>query len=210
MNKIILSILFLSFAFCQTPISIQYAKSEVFQFQLVAESHYNLVFKEKFALTDLNFFYFEDSDKIKIKYKNNSIDLGYLDRKSLIKSISKYEEWNDKAIKNNVTLEKEIYPEEKISIELFGSGLQCYNDEFYTRNIEGERSLRTIFLSQSSKRNQIVLKFDTRGDNLCSTFGHPDFSNSERFKFYLDFNQAMEFKKIISQEYINSKKVIFD
>ena len=208
MKKILLVTLFLSIAFCQIPISIQYAKSEAGQFS----------FPKEYRNIDLKFFYFEDNSDIKIKYNEYSLIIDYVNKEKLIRSFLKYEEWNDKAMKSDVELQKEIYPEDQIKISLSGPDLDCldidkydktnsFDDAAYSRIITGERTIRTIFLSQHSKNHQIVLKFSDYGDTTCKFMGY---DQSLIFKFFLDFDQAIEFKNIISQDYINSKKVVFN
>ena len=148
---------------------------------------------------DLSFFYFEDGENyIQITYASSSPEpINYypfsviFSEKSieiLLYQIEKYFEWREKAIEGGVELEKWIKPKENYP---------------YVKVGKQQRLLLVSFLSQTKRNHELVLSFSSDRDDRVTYY-------DKYYVLYFKYSEVAKLKQFLSEDYINSKKVIFD
>tara|TARA_B100001250_G_scaffold316840_1_gene279265 strand:- start:97 stop:804 length:708 start_codon:yes stop_codon:yes gene_type:complete len=235
MKKILLLILFSSLAFSQ----IKYAESEVGGFFPINDGKpWASIEDGAYNTTALSFYYYSnDSNDIRITYDTHdqvSFKLSKDERIVLIKYFEKYIEWADKATKAELELNKRIQIKinetqtEKATLHsLYDNSLSVFNNPNILQQLarsgklEEEREDRDIyikFFSQNKKRHQIILNFSLLEDEKFgelfnksapkSIYRIDDYKNN--FILYFDYDQAVDFKNFISEDYLDLKRVVFD
>ena len=241
MKKILLLILFSSLAFSQ----IKYAESEVGGFFPYSDGEPISSIKDgAYNKTALSFYYYsDDSNDIRIEYDTHdqvSFKLSKDERTVLIKYFEKYIEWEGKATKAGLELNKRIEIKindtqiEKATLhDLFDHSLNALNGNKVIKHIttfgdlQPDRDIYIKFFSQNKRRHQIILDFslpedkrfgellgnreivDDLGLSLSAHFiWIKDYKTN--FKLYFDYDQAVDFKYFISEDYIDLKRVVFN
>ncbi|MBZ0190101.1 MAG: hypothetical protein K8F34_00245 [Candidatus Kuenenia stuttgartiensis] len=106
---------------------------------------------------------------------------------SLIAAIDKYKEWNLKASKNGVTLEKEIS-----KVEVSNTSWKLGDDW----DFGGKSILIISFFSQSKQRHQLVVSFLKWIDRFN------EFSTHTPETLYFDYDEAIKLKNALSEKAI--------
>ena len=112
-------------------------------------------------------------------------------RKILISIVDKYLEWNEKAISKEVTLEKII------EIDLVVRGVYKSLDEWYWSCNKPSSLIIPSFLSQNTKRHQLILSFGKI--QSCSN----EYMDHKPDQLYIDYEEALIIKQLLTQESID-------
>ena len=175
-------------------VTITFLFSEQLQYKVVEASKWNDVWG---TLTnqDINFKYDKDEDIVymyvyDIMYTSTHL-LDKKSRETLSSIIDKYFEWNEKAISKEVEIKKNI------EIDLDVRGVFKLGDEWYWSSKIPSSSIQGKFFSQNVKRHQLLLIF---GKIQASSNEYMDHKPET---LYLDFEEAVELKKALSQDLID-------
>jgi len=232
MKRLLLITLFLNIAFAQ----VKYAESRVGGFFPKEQgSHISYYEYGKYNEILLSFYYYDNnSSDIRVKYHTYgtfSFNLSKDERTILIKYFEKYIEWENKATKAGLELNKRIeikvndpnnnyFGTEKATLHSLNINPTTVSVTTLASFIEygvlqSDRDIYIKFFSQNKKRHHIILDFSLLEDkkfaeleNKRDQISLKDYKTN--FRFYLDLKQAVDFKNFISEDYINSKKVVFN
>ncbi len=164
--------------------------SEQFKYRMdINAFHYNDILKQMLkAETQLNYddeynefmFYFSDG------LIKNVIIIDENETKKILTAIDKYEDWNKKAIKKAVTLEKNI-----AKIELGVNSWRIGNTEWVKSDAI---TLSITFLSQNKNRHQLLFSF-SKAQAMAN-----DYLTNRPCSLYFDTKDIEKLKESLSSE----------
>lgn len=159
----------------------------------IKPKHHNSVWKKQYAAAT-RIDYDPEKDTFDFYIKESLYLVGFRISRdqadTLIASIDKYKEWNLKASKKGVTLEKEIG-----LVSVSGTFWKVGNGDWSFGN---STNITMQFFSQTTQKHQLVVLFPK------FTGKHNEYSSHKPDELYFDFKEAMKLRNSLTEEAIST------